>query len=87
MAVERYVAVCLPLQHVHLCTVRRAGILVILIWLVSFLSTVTSFSFLAQKPAEELSSDLICHQHYVFNTPAYSVFNTVFQVCVSPRVV
>lgn len=86
MAVERYVAVCLPLQHVQLCTVRRTGILLVLIWLVSFLSAVSSFSFLAQKPAEEFSRDLICHPHFVFNMAAYTVFNTVLQVCVLARV-
>lgn len=81
MAAERYVAVCLPLHHVRLCTVRHAGVLMALIWLISFLSTAASFSFLAQRPSHDLSRDVLCHQQFVFNMPAYTVFNTVFQVC------
>ncbi|KAF3855741.1 hypothetical protein F7725_016464 [Dissostichus mawsoni] len=70
MALERYIAVCLPLHHVQICTVQRAHLLIALIWLVSFIPAFTDIIIiLITQPLSVFSKTVICHATFVYNTP------------------
>ncbi|KAF3855740.1 hypothetical protein F7725_016463 [Dissostichus mawsoni] len=66
----RYIAVCLPLHHVQICTVQRAHLLIALIWLVSFIPAFTDIIIiLITQPLSVFSKTVICHATFVYNTP------------------
>ncbi|XP_062270681.1 odorant receptor 131-2-like [Scomber scombrus] len=70
MAVERYIAVCRPLHHVHICTVQRAYALISLIWGVSIIPALADiFIILATKPLSVFSSNVLCYRLNLYNTP------------------
>ncbi|XP_053171599.1 odorant receptor 131-2-like [Scomber japonicus] len=81
MAVERYIAVCRPLHHVHICTVQRAYALIALIWGVSIIPALTDiFIILATKPLSVFSSNVICYSLSVYNTPYHKTQSMVVQI-------
>ncbi|KAJ8412134.1 hypothetical protein AAFF_G00144010 [Aldrovandia affinis] len=43
MAVERYIAICDPLYHPQICTVRRTYVLIAIIWGVGAVPVLTDF--------------------------------------------
>ena len=67
MAVECYVAVCLPLRHAQLCTLRRTYGLIGLIWLVSSASIVPDILImLATEPLKYFYSRVFCVRDNLF---------------------
>ncbi|XP_033822279.2 odorant receptor 131-2-like [Periophthalmus magnuspinnatus] len=61
MAVECYVAVCFPLRHSDMCTVKRIYIVIACIWALSLLSSLPDiFYFMAANPDQLFSSTLLC---------------------------
>lgn len=81
MAVERYIAVCQPLQHSQICTVQRTYTLIALIWAVSFIPSITDvFIILATQPLSVFSKKVLCYPSYVYNTPYHEAQNLVVQV-------
>ncbi|XP_061641564.1 odorant receptor 134-1 [Phyllopteryx taeniolatus] len=70
MAAECYVAVCLPLGHARICTVRRTLVLIALIWTVSLISTFPDlFVTLATEPLEFFSTEVFCVRETAFPNP------------------
>ncbi|KAI9546684.1 hypothetical protein NQZ68_024582, partial [Dissostichus eleginoides] len=70
MALERYIAVCLPLHHVQICTVQRAHLLIALIWLVSFIPAFTDIIILLiTQTLSVFSKKVLCNATLVYNTP------------------
>ncbi|XP_026202985.1 odorant receptor 131-2-like [Anabas testudineus] len=82
MAVERYIAVCQPLHHSQICTVRRTYGLIALIWTVSLISPLTDIIiiFLATNASSVLSRIVVCYPPNVYNTPYHETHNVVVQV-------
>ncbi|XP_033977888.1 odorant receptor 131-2-like [Trematomus bernacchii] len=73
MAVECYVAICLPLHHCRICTVRNTFILMSLIWFVSSLSIIPDFFLLlATEPLSFFTSKVLCARDFVFRS-SYSL--------------
>ncbi|KAI4826933.1 hypothetical protein KUCAC02_030363 [Chaenocephalus aceratus] len=73
MAVECYVAICLPLHHCRICTVRNTFILMSLIWFVSSLSIMPDFFLLlATEPLCFFTSKVLCARDFVFRS-SYSL--------------
>lgn len=69
MAVECYVAVCIPLRHSQICTVKKTYILLSLIWVVSALSILPDlFVLLATEPLQFFHSKVYCARDNVFTT-------------------
>nr|XP_046241235.1 odorant receptor 131-2-like [Scatophagus argus] len=81
MAVERYIAVCQPLHHVHICTVRRAYALIALIWIISFIPALTDVVIvLATRPLSVFSTSVVCSPNHVYNTSYHKAQSAVVQV-------
>ncbi|XP_040890327.1 odorant receptor 131-2-like [Toxotes jaculatrix] len=69
MAVECYIAVCLPLRHVQICTVKKTYVLIGLIWAVSTLSILPDvFILLATEPLHFFHSKVLCARDNVFRS-------------------
>uniref|UniRef100_A0A8C2JN68 Olfactory receptor 2L8-like n=1 Tax=Cyprinus carpio TaxID=7962 RepID=A0A8C2JN68_CYPCA len=81
MAIERYIAICKPLHHLQICTVRRTYML---IWFIWTLSAVPAFSdiiiTLSTRPASFFSSAILCHMVVIRNTWQHAVNDTVSNV-------
>lgn len=87
MAAECCVAVCLPLRHSQLCTLRRTYALIGLIWLTSAVAVVPDLlATLATEPPDFFSSRVFCIRNNVFPGPTLAtkvwVYNVVFLVVV-----
>ncbi|XP_008284655.1 olfactory receptor 52E8-like [Stegastes partitus] len=67
MAVECYIAVCMPLRHGQICSVKKTYILIGLIWVASaFYVLPDLFFLLATEPLELFQSKVFCARDYVF---------------------
>ncbi|XP_072237751.1 odorant receptor 131-2-like [Leuresthes tenuis] len=81
MAVERYIAVCHPFLHTHMCTVHRAYALIALIWSISFVPAITDvIIILATQPRSFFSKSYLCYPSFVYNTPHHEVHSVLVQV-------
>ncbi|KAI3369736.1 hypothetical protein L3Q82_024398 [Scortum barcoo] len=73
MAVECYIAICIPLRHGQICTVKKTYILIGLIWTVSAISILPDlFILLATEPQQFFHSNLFCARDFVFRS-SYSL--------------
>ncbi|KAM9859253.1 odorant receptor 131-2-like [Aulostomus maculatus] len=70
MAMECYIAICLPLHHMRICTVKRTLTLIGLIWMTSVLSVLPDlFVALATEPLEFFNSRVFCLRETAFRSP------------------
>ncbi|XP_068449878.1 odorant receptor 131-2-like [Clinocottus analis] len=73
MAVECYIAICIPLRHAQICTIRRTWMLIGLIWNISMLSVLPDlFITLATEPLDFFHSRIFCLRHTAFPNPLLS---------------
>ncbi|XP_040906876.1 odorant receptor 131-2-like [Toxotes jaculatrix] len=56
MSLERYVAVCYPLRHATIITIRNTGVAITVVWAFSSLNVLTRVLLLLNFPFEELQS-------------------------------
>ncbi|XP_034023432.1 odorant receptor 131-2-like [Thalassophryne amazonica] len=67
MAVERYIAICVPLRHTQICTIKRTLVLIALIWLRSLCSVLPDlFVTLATESLSFFKSQVFCLRETVF---------------------
>lgn len=72
MAVECYIAICLPLRHTELCTIKRTYILIGWIWAMSAVSTLPDvFIILATEPVQLFYSTIFCAKNNLFRHPIH----------------
>ncbi|XP_026111702.1 odorant receptor 131-2-like [Carassius auratus] len=70
MAVERYIAICKPLHHHQICTVRRTYILISLIWCVSVLPGLIDLIIIVIfRTLSVFNTNTFCSSTSVYNTP------------------
>lgn len=70
MALECYIAVCLPLRHAELCTVKRTYIVICWIWTMSAISILSDiFIILATEPVHLFYSTIFCEKDNLFRHP------------------
>ncbi|XP_024915841.1 olfactory receptor 1493-like [Cynoglossus semilaevis] len=70
MAIECYIAVCFPLRHTQVCTVRKTYAAIGTIWLLSALYILSDlFAALASESPEFFQSNLFCFADAVFRQP------------------
>ncbi|XP_024916174.1 mu-type opioid receptor-like [Cynoglossus semilaevis] len=87
MSLECYVAVCFPLRHTQIATVRRVHIAIGIIWLLSSLITLPElFLALATESKDFFHSRVFCLPSAVFRHPHFNekkkILNQVFLVLV-----
>uniref|UniRef100_A0A3B1KJL7 G-protein coupled receptors family 1 profile domain-containing protein n=1 Tax=Astyanax mexicanus TaxID=7994 RepID=A0A3B1KJL7_ASTMX len=67
LTMARYIAVCKPLHHTQICTVRRTYIFIGLIWVFCAISILPDlFILLATEPLYYFLSTIICSRDLVF---------------------
>lgn len=70
MAVECYVAVCIPLRHTQICTVQRTLVLIVLIWGLSMMSVLPDLLVtLATQPRDFFKNRVFCLRETAFPHP------------------
>ncbi|KAM4582543.1 odorant receptor 131-2-like [Fundulus diaphanus] len=87
MALECYLAICFPLRHPQICTVRKTYIVIAVIWFLSLLTILPDvFIVMATRPAEYFHSRIFCLWANIFTNPILAekrdVSNIVFLVIV-----
>ncbi|XP_062333237.1 odorant receptor 131-2-like [Osmerus eperlanus] len=81
MAIERYVAICIPLRHAEICTVHRTYILIGLIWFISVAPDITDlFVTLATESLSFFHASVFCLRHNVFKDPILAYKRQVFDI-------
>ncbi|XP_034096080.1 odorant receptor 131-2-like [Gymnodraco acuticeps] len=70
MAVECYIAVCFPLRHSLICTVRKTYAVIGLMWLIGLLTVLPDiFNALATESLDFFRSRVFCFSANVFRNP------------------
>ncbi|KAK2861506.1 hypothetical protein Q5P01_001039 [Channa striata] len=87
MAVECYIAVCFPLYHAQICTVKKTYIVISMVWVLSALSILPDlFVTLATESIDFFHSRVFCLRENIFRNPHLiekrDVSNIVFLVIV-----
>ncbi|XP_043978024.1 odorant receptor 131-2-like [Gambusia affinis] len=87
MALECYLAICFPLRHPQICTVRKTYNVITVIWVLSLLTILPDlFIIIATRPAEYFHSRIFCLWANVFTNPVLTkkkdVTNILFLVIV-----
>ncbi|XP_033822281.2 odorant receptor 131-2-like [Periophthalmus magnuspinnatus] len=87
MAIECYVAVCFPLRHSQIITVKKTYIVIVFIWLISALYLLPDvFIALAKEPLDFFYSKIFCTRPNIFRHSQVAekdiIFNAVFMVII-----
>ncbi|XP_017286959.1 odorant receptor 131-2-like [Kryptolebias marmoratus] len=85
MAVECYIAVCFPLRHAEICTIKRTYILIGCIWALSSVSVIPEFLFLlATEPLWLFYSKTYCGGSPLYRHPASLLKRDItYMICLS----
>ncbi|XP_067314649.1 odorant receptor 131-2-like [Pseudorasbora parva] len=76
MAVERYVAICKPLHHHQICTVRRTYILISLIWGVGVIPGLSELILLSiVRPLSNFTKGTYCSSTSLYNSAYHGEFS------------
>uniref|UniRef100_A0A665TUH7 Odorant receptor 131-2-like n=1 Tax=Echeneis naucrates TaxID=173247 RepID=A0A665TUH7_ECHNA len=81
MSVERYVAVCYPLRHAAIITVRNTGVAILLVWTFSSLNVLTQVFLLLEFPFAELESlqmEDFCGKESLLLNPVSDLYEKAF---------
>ncbi|XP_051754096.1 odorant receptor 131-2-like [Ctenopharyngodon idella] len=81
MSIERYIAICKPLHHSQICTVRRTYLLICFIWTAAAAPALSDiFIALSNRPPSFFSTATSCHMLFIYNTWQHTVKDTVVNV-------
>lgn len=87
MAAECYIAICFPLHHTRICTIKKTYMVIGLLWVISTLSVLPDlFVTLATESLDFFHSRVFCLRENIFRkgylTEKRDIYNTVFLVIV-----
>ncbi len=79
MAYDRYVAICRPLHYSIIMSTGRVSLIILLVWMYSFVNFIISFSFVIHlKFCGNVIDKVFCDQHLVIKlTCSISVLNEI----------
>ncbi|KAG7494214.1 odorant receptor 131-2-like [Solea senegalensis] len=81
MAIERYIAVCEPLRHAQICTVRRTHMVIGLIWFICVAPDITDlFVTLATESLSFFHESVFCLRQNVFKDPILATKRQAFDI-------
>ncbi|KAM8977708.1 odorant receptor 131-2-like [Pelodytes ibericus] len=69
MSLERYAAICFPLQHVSFCTVQKANIAVVIMWVLGFIPNIVEFVTIGPSIQNLFSVSVVCNQEVLLRSP------------------
>ncbi|KAM9483000.1 odorant receptor 131-2-like [Clarias gariepinus] len=73
MAVERYIAICNPLHHIQICTVKKTYLLIGLLWGIGAIPAIIDIIIItAMQPSKFFQSLTFCQPIVVYNTVYYA---------------
>ncbi|KAK2827963.1 hypothetical protein Q5P01_018997 [Channa striata] len=78
MSLERYVAVCHPLRHATMITIRNTGVAIIAVWAFSSINVVTRVILLVHFPFEGLQMQDVCSDIGMLFEPLTSHYDKVY---------
>ncbi|XP_068456228.1 odorant receptor 131-2-like [Clinocottus analis] len=79
MSLERYVAVCFPLRHANIVTIRMTRVAIAVMWTVASLDLFTLLFLLINIENTGFTALKICHKH-VFQLQMYTTVNKGFTI-------
>ncbi|KAI9546681.1 hypothetical protein NQZ68_024579 [Dissostichus eleginoides] len=87
MAIERYIAICEPLRHTQICSVRRTYIVIGMIWFICAAPDITDlFVTLATESTSFFHGSVSCLRQNVFKDPILAqkrlAFDVIYFSCV-----
>ncbi|KAM4726920.1 odorant receptor 131-2-like [Anableps anableps] len=81
MCLERYIAVCYPLRHSAIITIRNTGVVICVIWCASSLHVITQLSLMLKFSFQDLQHTQMmdfCGKESVFIDPASALYDRAF---------
>lgn len=81
MAIERYIAICKPLRHAQICTVRRTYVVISLIWFLCVAPDITDLFFtLATESLGFFHQSVFCLRSNIFKDPILAHKRLAFDI-------
>lgn len=80
MSLERYIAICCPLKHVHIVTSRTTGVALAFIWTTGSLNTLTHWVLFISLNNTSFIVPHFCNRRNLFPLPIFSSINDAFMI-------
>ncbi|XP_047195380.1 odorant receptor 131-2-like [Hippoglossus stenolepis] len=81
MAIERYIAICKPLRHSQICTVRKTYMVIGVIWFLCAAPDITDlFVTLATESLSFFHGSVLCLRQNVFKDPILALKRQAFDI-------
>ncbi|KAM4545088.1 odorant receptor 131-2-like [Odontesthes bonariensis] len=80
MSLERYVAICFPLRHAAIATVRTTGIAITVMWIVASLDSFTQVFLLVSLENTDFTVQRYCRKSDIFRQQVYVTLTLTFTI-------
>lgn len=80
MSLERYIAICCPLKHVHIVTSRTTGVAVAFIWTAGSLDSLTHVVLFVSLKNTSFTVPHFCSRNNLFHMPIFSSISDAFTI-------
>lgn len=80
MSLERYIAICCPLKHVHIVTSRMTGVAVVFIWTAGSLDSFAQVVLFVSLKNTSFIVPHYCSRSNLFHLPIFSTITNAFTI-------
>lgn len=80
MSLERYIAICCPLKHVHIVTSRTTAVAIAFMWTTGSLDTLTHCVLFINLKNTSFIVPHFCNRENLFHVPIFSSINDAFMI-------